>query len=155
VDNHQDENTVMKTSDKWLRILLPCLSTIFGGGALWYSWFSYTHLANQADAYWYQWIQPVFIGLTGILCLIATILFLLGSSSGRPVLEFGLSIIPLLLFFNLVILPFRVVQNLIQGNTGFLFDRLLSQPYKLILIPVIVIALIWLEALSKSAKRNA
>lgn len=140
---------------KWLPGLIPLLSLLLGGGALWYTWLRYASLVGQPNTYWYHWIQPAFFGFTGILCLVAAILFILGKSSGWPVLEMGLAIIPLLLFFNLIVFLFRGIQNLIQGTAGFFFDRLLAQPYKLILIPVIVIILTLFEILNKRGKGSS
>jgi hypothetical protein len=135
---------------KRLRIFLSLVSAILSGGALWYAWLRYSGTLDQpAPFWWYDRVQPGFIALAGILYLLATILFLLSSSAGWSVLKAGLSIIPLLLFSNLMVFIVRIVQSVLQGNASFFFERVIAQPHKFILIPIIVIALMLLGALGK------
>jgi hypothetical protein len=137
-------------------LFLSFVSTILGGGALWYAWLRYNMMLNRPDLNWYGWIQPMAMALVGILCLSATILLILGKLSGRSVFKAGLSIIPLLLFSNLIILVFRVIQNIIQGRAQSIFDRLFTEPRN-ILIPIVVIALLLLGYLGRNTedKNNA
>lgn len=127
MNTYDEENPTSETS-RWSLILLPVVSTILGSGALWYSWFRYNSIVNRPDFQWYNWIQPAFIALMGILCLSATILFISGKSSGWSVFKAGLSIVPLILFSNLVILIFRVIQNILQGNAIPFISRLYVSP---------------------------
>jgi hypothetical protein len=135
------------------QVVLSILSALLGGGALWFTWLRYTVIVNRPESYWYDWFQLAGIALVGILCASAMILMILGKHSGQQIFKTGLSIIPLLLFTNLVILLFRAIQSAIQGNTSFLFERLASQPQKLIIIPIVVIVLILLRSLSKTEHR--
>jgi hypothetical protein len=148
-----EEKSSNETSRR-MQVLLPFVSTIFGGAALWYAWIRYNTILNRPDLYWYDWIQLAAILLVGILCVSATFLFLLSRPSGVSVFKIGISIVPLLLFSNLVMLVFRVIQNVIRGDASLFFDRLFSQPHKFILIPIVVIILIWLDSLIKSDKSN-
>ena len=127
MNTYDEENPASETS-RWSLILLSVVSTILGSGALWYSWFRYTSIVNRPDFQLYNWIQPAFIALMGILCLSATILFISGKSSGWSVFKAGLSIVPLILFSNLVILIFRVIQNILQGNAIPFISRLYVSP---------------------------
>lgn len=138
---------------KWLANLLPFISTILGSAAIWFAWFRYNSIVIRPEFHWYDWIQPALIALMGILCLLATLLFILGKPSGLSVLTYGLSIVPLILFSNLVILVFRIIQNIIQGNAQSFFDNLFAQPRNMV-IPVVVIVLILLGYLEKRVKNK-
>lgn len=151
--NNNHEEKVTNQTPKWLLILLPFISTILGGAALWYTWFRYNGVVNRPEFHWYSWILPAFMALAGILCLSATLLFILGKSSGWSVFKAGLSIIPLILFSNLVILVFRIIQNIIQGNAKPFFDSLFTQPRNMV-IPMVVIVLILLGYLDKRVKNK-
>lgn len=137
----------------WLLPLMPFLGLILGVGALGYAWFRYSGILNRPEPHWYQWIQPALFGLMGILCLSAAILFILGRASAWSIFKLGLSIVPLVLFSNLVILVARGIQNIVQGNTTFVLERLIAQPQKLLLILVVLIALGLLGSLNESAKK--
>src|SRR5688572_15870784 len=126
--NTNSEEKLMDQTPKWLLNVLPFISTILGCSALWFAWLRYNSLVNGLEIHWYDWIQPVFIALMGLLCLWATPLFILGKPSGLSVFTYGLSIVPLVLFSNLVILVFRMIQNIIQGNAQSFFDSLFAQP---------------------------
>jgi hypothetical protein len=139
---------------KRLLPLMSLLSLIPGGAALWYAWLRSGSLMNLPVVHWYQWVQPALFGLMGILCLLAAILFLLGRSSGWSVFKFGLSIVPLVLFSNLIVLLFRVIQNMLQGNPTFIFDRLVAQPQKILFVLIVLIALGWLGSLNERAKSS-
>ena len=128
--------------------LLPFISAAIGGGALWYMWFKYLDLINQSGVQWYEWTRPGFMLVMGTLCLLATILFIMDSPSGWSVFMGGLSMVPLMLFTNLVILGFRVIQSIFQGNAQPFLARLFTEPDNLI-IPIVVIAFILLSSLSK------
>jgi hypothetical protein len=132
------------------RWVLSALALVLGIGSLWFTWLRYESLSSQPDFYWYNWIQIAGIALLGVLCLWASVLFLWGKSHGWSVFKAGLSIVPLVLFFNLMILLYRVVQNILQGNASFFFERVLSQPYKVILVVVILVALTLLRSLQEN-----
>jgi hypothetical protein len=136
---------------KWLQIIV---SAILGGGGVWYAWFRYNTLVNRPDSSWYGWVQVAFLVLIGVLCIWATVLFIWGKPSGSSLLKLGISIIPLFLFSNLVILIFRVIQNIVHGDAALFLDRVFAQPHKFILIPIVVILLLWLESLTKRDSRN-
>lgn len=152
MDDNREEKLTNQTP-KWLLNVLPFISTILGGSALWFAWLRYNSMANGPEFHWYDWIQPAFIALMGILCLWATLLFILGKSSGLSVFTYGLSIVPLILFSNLVILVFRIIQNIIQGNAQPFFDSLFTQPRNMV-IPMVVIVLILLGYLDKRVKNK-
>jgi hypothetical protein len=135
--------------------LLPLISLVLGGGMLWFAWFRVDLIGvNQPDANWYPWVQNAAIALSGVLCLVATVLFFFDKTSGKAMLKSGLSILPLLLFTNLVIFIVRVIQNILQGNVTFLVDRLLAPPYRILIIPAIVIVLILLGILGDSDRKK-
>jgi hypothetical protein len=146
--NTYQENKQNKASNGSLA-LLALSSLILGSSALWFTWIRYDRLLNQPGTYWYNWVQLAGIALLGILCLCAAILFILGKSSGRSVFKVGLSIIPILLFANLMNLVFRNIQSIFRGNTTFFFERMFAQPYKLLLILAVVIALAVLGSLNE------
>jgi hypothetical protein len=52
-------NNLANPSPKWLINLLPFMSGVLGGGALWYTWFTYNNLADEPEFYWYAWIRLV------------------------------------------------------------------------------------------------
>jgi hypothetical protein len=131
------------------KVLLVCASIVLGSGALWLAWLRYRHLINEPDFYWYNWIQLAGIAIIGILSLCAAILFILGRRSARSLFTFGLSLIPILLFANLMVFLFRVFQNILQGNAIFFLERLFAQPYKVIVVLLIVIALTVLRSLNE------
>ena len=133
------EEKLSNRTPKWLLILI---SAVVGSGALWFAWFRYSIVVNRPEFNLYNWIQLAAIILVGILCLSATSLFILGKSSGGSVLKTGLSIIPLLLFLNLIILVFRVVQSIFQGNALSFISRFYVSPLnKAILVLVVIIIL--------------
>lgn len=151
--NANSEEKLTDQTPKWLLNVLPFVSAILGSGALWFAWLRYNSIVNRPQFHWYDWIQPAFIALMGILCLWATLLFILGKPSGLSVFTYGLSIVPLILFSNLVILVFRIIQNIIQGNAQPFLDSLFTQPRNLV-IPMIVIVLILLGYLEKRVKNK-
>jgi hypothetical protein len=133
---------------KWLMLLL---SLLVGGGALWYAWFQYGNLMNQPQLDWYVWIRPVSMLLVGAFCLVAAVLFILDKASARSVFMGGLSIIPLMLFSNLIVLIFRVVQNIFQGNADPFPVNISASPLKVILnIIIVVIVLSVIQEIKKS-----
>jgi hypothetical protein len=132
---------------KWQSSLL---SLVIGCGALWVAWLQYSDLANQPQLDWYVWIRPVLLLLLGICCLVALILFMIGNPSALSVFAGGLSIIPIMLFSNLIVLIFRVIQNLAQGNTDPFLSRFSASPLKVILnIIVVIIVLSVIQVLKK------
>ncbi|MFE5323087.1 hypothetical protein ACFQ88_30855 [Paenibacillus sp. NPDC056579] len=144
-----------KTSNEnpvWLLKWIPVLSSALGGGALWYSWLLYHEMALSGLA-WHGLIKAVFMAGAGILCLAAAVLFLAGRSSGWSVLKGGLSLIPIMLMTNLMILLIRGVLALVQGEAQPFWDRLFSEPKHLI-IPVIVVAFALLGVLNKRSNPN-
>jgi hypothetical protein len=104
---------------------------------------------NHPDVYWYNWVQTAGIALMGILCLSAALLAIAGSPSARSVFSFGLSIVPIILFTNLMMLVIRGIQNILQGNATVFFDRLFEQPFRILFILAIVIALAVLRSLNE------
>jgi hypothetical protein len=151
--NFCSEEKTSNPMPNWLINMLPFISAVLGGGALWYSWLKYNDIVNQSGFHWYEWIRLTLMAFMGILCLLATILFILGKSSGWSVFMGGLSIVPLILFSNLVILVFRLIQNILQGNAQPFFDRFFTEP-KNIAIPIVVITLVLLSLLSKRDKNS-
>lgn len=131
-------------------VWLSFISTLLGGAALWYAWLRSTNLLSRSDINWYDWIQPSMVVLFGLLSLGSAMLFIMRKPEASSYFKLGLAIIPLTLFINLLILLFRGVTSLWQGNAGFLLERVLSQPQKFILIPVIIIALIMLDRLNNT-----
>jgi hypothetical protein len=148
----RDEKLAHQTP-RQTQVLLAVGSTILGLGALWYAWMRYNLLA-EPDSHWYGWIQVAAIRFVGLLCIWAAVLFILGKPSALPLLKVGISIVPLILFFNLIVLIFRVIHNLTQGNATLFLDSVFAQPQKFIVIPIIVIALLLLESLMKKIKND-
>jgi hypothetical protein len=131
-------------------ILLAFISLVLGGTAVWYAWLRYASLMSRIDTGWHEWIQPLMVVLFGLLSLWAAVLFMLHKPDGLSYFKLGLSIIPLILFVNLVILLLKAVAGILQGNAAFLLDRVLSQPHKFIMIPIVIIALILLGVLNNT-----
>lgn len=136
------------------RVGFSILSLLLGGGALWYAWIRYTNLISRVDENWYGWINPSMIVLFGLACFWAAFLFITRNTSALSFFKLGLSIIPLTLFTNLVILVIRVIGSLLQGNTAPLIDRILSQPHKFLLIPIVIIAMMLLSAFTNAENQK-
>jgi hypothetical protein len=153
MNTYNREKNLSDTS-RWRSIMLALISAILGSGTLWFIWIRYESLRSQPDFYWFNWIQLAGFALLGALCLWASILFVSGKSSGWSVFKAGLSIIPLILFFNLMILVYRGIQNIIRGNAYFFFERVLNQPHKVIIILVVVIALTVLGSLTEKKREQ-
>jgi hypothetical protein len=80
---------------------------------------------------------------------------MIGNPSAWSIFTGGLSIIPVMLFSNLVILIFRVIQNIVQGDTDPFLSRFSSSPLKVILnIIVVVIVLSLIQGIKKSKNDN-
>jgi hypothetical protein len=150
MNTYNEEKQPSKTS-KWQSILLALTSAILGISALWFTWFLYSGIANRLDIALYNWIQLASIALMGSLCLAAAILFIIGKPSGWSVFKAGVSIVPLLLFSNLVVLLFRVIQNLIQGNGISLLSRLYASPLNKAILGIVLV-LILLSVLKEAKK---
>ncbi|MCX7749671.1 MAG: hypothetical protein N2645_22685 [Clostridia bacterium] len=146
---YSENNKIPTGLTKWL----PLLSGVLGAGALWYSWFSISDMTGNSGVHWYEWRQPVFILLLGVLCLAATSLLIAGKSSGWTVFTWGLMMVPIMLIVNLVVLAIRIVQNVLQGNALPFFKRLFDDPSKLIFIPIVILALVLLGALDKNKSK--
>lgn len=130
--------------------MLCFMSIVLSGAAIWYTWLRVTNLVSRADDRWYEWIQPLLMVLFAVICLVAAALFLFRKSEAASYFKLGLSVIPLILFVNLMILLVRAAASVWQGDAGFLLERVLSQPHKFVLIPLIIVAWILLERLSGS-----
>ncbi|MFY0758022.1 hypothetical protein AB1K32_03950 [Metabacillus dongyingensis] len=113
--SNNDEEKSKDQPPKWLLPILPFISLALGGASLWFSWFRYTRMVNQFGFQWYNWIQPVLLVLAGILFFYAALLFIIGKPSGWAILINGISVIPVILFINLVILIGRGIVHLIKG----------------------------------------
>ena len=150
---HSESNLDERSKPGSILFLFP--SGILGGGALWYAWLRFTSLISRIDADWYDWINPVMVLLLGFVCLWASLLFIIKNSSAMSIFKLGLSIVPVVLFVNLIILVIRVAIGILQGNAGFFLERILSYPHKALLIPIIVIALLILGVLTKTEEKKA
>jgi hypothetical protein len=140
---------------RWLTKLLPLIATVVGAGALWIAWFQYIGIMDQPQSEWYAWIRPVLMSLVGLLCMMAAILFMTAKPSAWSVFVGGLSIIPIMLFSNLVILIFRVIQNIMLGDVDPFLSRVSSSPLKVILnIMVVLIVLSVIQGIKKSKNDN-
>ena len=148
-----NENKVLDQAPKWLISLLPLFSTILGGTALWLAWARYKGIVNGTEVYWYAWIQPIALVLVGILCFLAAVLFISGKASAWPVFKAGLSIVPLILFINLLILIFRVIQSILQGNGISFISRLYASPVNKVILAVVIFII--LSSIVKEIKQNS
>jgi hypothetical protein len=150
--NIKNQESTDNQAPTWL---LSLFSLLVGCGALWYAWLQYNDLVGQSHLDWYLWIRPVFMLLVGILCILATALFTINSPSAWSVFMGGLSIIPLMLFSNLIVLICRVIQNIFQGDTDPFLSRLSTSPLKVILnIIVVVIVLSVIQWIKKNENNN-
>ncbi len=147
-------NNLANPSPKWLINLLPFISGMLSGGALWYTWFTYNNMANEPEFYWYAWIRLVLMIIMGILCLLATILFILNKPSAQAIFMGGLSMIPVILFSNLVILIFRIIQNILQENIYPFLSRLSTNPFRTILTIIVIILLLSVIDRIKKSQNN-
>ena len=147
-----NENNAVNQPPKWLSSLLPVASAILGGGALWFVWVRYNSIVNRPEIHWYDWLQPAGMTLVGILCLLATVLFIAGKRSAWSVFKAGLSSIPLILFINLLILMFRIIQNIFQGNAIAFLSRLYASPLNKVILAVVIIII--LLSIVKGMKAN-
>lgn len=136
------ENNLTNPVPKWLNGFLPLLSILLGSGALWLTWVRYQNIVNGAGFIWYSWIQPVGLVLVGVLCIVATTLFLLDKASAWSVFKTALSIVPLMLFINFIILLFRIAQSLIQGNAISFISGLYASPVNKVILTVVVIVIL-------------
>jgi hypothetical protein len=148
MSEHLQSNTEKSSNEH--PVWLSFISILLGGAGLWYAWLRVTNLLGRSDTNWYDWIQSSMIFLFGLLSLGSAALFMMRKPEASSYFKLGLAMIPLTLFINLMILLPRAAASLWQGNTGFLLERVLSQPQKFILIPVIIIALIMLDRLNNS-----
>ncbi len=145
-EKQQKENTRLSP------IVLTLTSAVLGSAALWYTRVRYDLLANHPDPSWYNWVQLALIALMGMLCLSASFLFIGGKPSARSVFRAGLSIVPLLLFTNLVVLVFRVLLNIFQGNGAAFLSRLYASPFNKAILGVIFVLI--LLSLLKELKKS-
>jgi hypothetical protein len=152
VMNIKDQKSLDDQTPKWFG-MLPLL---VASGAFWYAWSQYNYLVHQLQPDWYAWVRPVLMLLLGISCLVAFILFIMNRSSAWSVFIGGLSIIPIMLFTNLIVLIFRVLYNIVQGNTDAFLSRVSTSPLKVILnIIVVVIVLSVIQAIKKRENNDS
>ncbi|KEK24569.1 hypothetical protein [Bacillus gaemokensis] len=142
--NNSTENKTNDIAPSWLLPFLPFISAIFGGSSLWYTWFKYSDRIYQPEFYWYDWIRPILLVIMGILLLTATLLFILDKSSANNMCKLGFSMIPFILFSNLVIFLFKISKKafdyMIQGNRIPSFNISYPSPIdKIILIALVMI----------------
>jgi hypothetical protein len=140
--NFYREENQPRQMPKWSQPSLALVSAILGVGVLWFVWFRYSGISNRPEISLYHWIQLVSIALIGILCLSAAILFIAGKPFGWSVLKAGLSIVPLLLFSNLVVLLLRVSQNVMQGHGISLLSRLYASPLNKAIVGVVILLIL-------------
>ncbi len=125
-------------------VLLTLSSALVGGGALGYAWLRYQGLVHDPNPnfYGYQGVQLAFLALMGFLCLWATFLFMAGKASAVTVFKTGLSVLPVLLFTNLLMLIFRVIQSALQGNAATFISRLYVSPLNQVILTVAITLLL-------------
>ncbi|RRJ63474.1 hypothetical protein EHV15_11455 [Paenibacillus oralis] len=146
------ENLAQESPD-WLGKTLALLSALLVAGAFWYTWYSYQDWMAGTGVPWYGWIRLAFTLLIGVFCLAATLLFIMGKRSGWSVFRAGLVLVPVMLASNLIILIIRAVIGVFEGKALPLFEKIFSDP-KSIAVPVIILALALLGALSKKDHKN-
>jgi hypothetical protein len=151
--NEMTENKLTNPVPKWLNGFLPLLSILLGSGALWLAWIRYQNILNGTEFLWYAWIQPVGLVLVGVLCIATTILFLSDKASAWAVFKTAMSIIPLILFINFVILLFRVGQSMIQGKAISFISGLYVSPANKVILAVVVI-MILLSIIKETKQKN-
>lgn len=122
MSQHPESNTE-QTSNRQ-QILSSLVIALLGVAAIWYAWLRFTSLATRTEIGWYEWIQPSMMVLFGVLSFWAALLSLLLRPDALFYFKLGLSIIPLILFVNLIILLFRVIAGILQGNAAFLLGSL-------------------------------
>lgn len=140
--NMEDGEKHPIVTSKWQSIVLALASAILGSGTLWFIWIRYNNSSDRLDLSWYNWVQLAALALMGMLCLSAALLFITGRPSGWSVFRAGLSIAPLLLISNLVVLFFRVVQNIIQGNGISFLSRLYASPLNKAILAVVIVVIL-------------
>ena len=153
--NNISEEKLSKVTSQWLIGLFPLISAVISGVALWYTWFRFNTILALADSPWYLWIRPALTGVLGIVFLLATLLFLLGKSSGRSVFKGGLAMVPVILFSNLVIaVVFKLIPSIFNGNAKPFLEHLYTKPLdKAILSVAIIVLLLSLVKAIKSKKQ--
>ncbi|MBD8498578.1 hypothetical protein [Paenibacillus arenosi] len=151
--NHNQEHSTTLFAD-WMQKVIPVLSVLLGGAALWYTWYMYNDNMNTLDFPWYGWIRVACIGILGIFCVTAALLLLLSKPLGWNVLKLGLSIIPFMLFSGLVIVGIRGIYYLFNNSSALFerFEQFIMDPSNLV-IPIIVVALLLLGKLNQTKSK--
>lgn len=152
--NTKDERNSTIESPQKLTGLLPLIASITGLAILIYSVSRYNDLLNQSESFWYHWFQTALVALIGIVCLISAFISVLSKQRmGWQLFIVGLSLFPIILFINLLVFLFDVIQGVLAGETLPLISRLYeSNPAKIIL--GIVAALILLSVVKKVIDKN-
>jgi hypothetical protein len=140
--NTQEEQMMNKPSFG-TSISLALISTVLGSTALWFTWFRYSTLSHRPEFQWYEWTQPIFAAVMGILCVSAAVLFLVRKPSGWSTFKTGLSMVPLMLFTNLLILLARVILNIFQGNGPAFVSRLYASPLNKAILVLVILLVLW------------
>jgi predicted membrane channel-forming protein YqfA (hemolysin III family) len=122
---------------------LPSVSLVLGSGVLGYAWTFYTDLVRIPETPWHYWLRLVFIILMGLLCLLAAVISVLGvRKRAMRIFAAALSMIPIILLTNLVILVFRVIQSFIQGNAVPFITRLYDRPLSRVILGIVIILVV-------------
>ncbi|WP_308637220.1 hypothetical protein [Paenibacillus silvisoli] len=108
---------------------------------------------------WYGWITPALLTLAGVLCLLAAILLLARRTAGRDVLELALALIPITLALRLVtvivIFIGTAARKLFDGSIGSFFSDLDFTSTKFIVNVAVVVVIIALVSIRRTAKNKA
>jgi hypothetical protein len=150
--NIDKQKNLEDPTPKWFGVL-PLLVAC---AAFWFAWSQYDHLVHQPQLEWYAWIRPVLMILLGVSCLVAFTLFIAGNTYAWSGFISALSIIPIMLFTNLIVLIFRMLQNIGQGSPDAFLSRLSTSPLKVILnFVVVVIVLSVIQAIKKRENNDS
>jgi len=114
-----------ENAPNWVVNVLPMITALVGGLVLWATWFFYKDIYAAPNFYWYHWLQPVLMILTGFMCFIASALLIVRNSAGWEVLWTAISLIPIIFALRLVIVIVRFIGFVIHwlgDNAGGLAD---------------------------------
>jgi hypothetical protein len=147
----------------WLPFMRPFISAALSVGAFGYVGVRYTDLTAQPGGFpWVQAVPLAVMTLAGVLAAVATFLLIAGQASGRSVLRYALSLIPAVLFLNLLLLLGRLV----KGGWNYAFQALNGNPppwpdFQLsprnlivqIIVILVVVGLAWAKAAANRRTR--
>lgn len=118
------EESEFQSLPPWFKRMVPFVSIILSILVFSYVWFRYNQLSTILLE---NWIRFIIIGVIGVVFLFSALVFFLNKEGGWKWFIAGFALLPVLLFFQLILFAIRAVQTL----SGFVLEGSIPKPLQM------------------------